>query len=63
MKRILVVNLGLSCQIKLEVGDDFILVAHELEVDLDALGCADVCELLRHPFPVGSIGDSLFGRR
>ena len=45
MKRILVMNLGFPCQIKLEVRDDFIVVTDEFEVDLDALGCAGICEL------------------
>ena len=55
-------DLGFSCQIKLEVGDDFIVVADELQIDRNAFGGASIGELLRDPFPVGPIGDSLFGR-
>ncbi len=62
MEQVLVVDLGFSGQIKFEVGDDFIVVAYELEVDLDAFGCAIIRELLRHPFTVGSISDSLLWR-
>ena len=53
-------NLGFSSQIKLEVRDDFIVMADELEVDRDALGCTNIGELFRHPFTIGSIGDSFF---
>ena len=62
MEQALVMNLGFSGQIKLEVGDDFIVMADELEVDLDALGCTDIGELLRYTFTIAPIGDSLFGR-
>ncbi len=62
MEQVLVVNLDFSGQIQLEVRDDFIVMADELEVDLDALGCTGIRELLRHPFTVGSISDSLLGR-
>jgi hypothetical protein len=61
MEQVLVVYLGFSGQIQLELGDDVIVMADELEVDLDTFGCTNIGELLGYTFTISSIGDSFLG--